>query len=250
MARQSSKPKLLALFTDFGSEGLYVGQMKAVLAGLDVGVPVIDLMSDAPPFNARASAYLVDALARTLPGGIVFVGVVDPGVGSDRPGLVVRTEAHWFVGPDNGLFSRVCHGAMTLEIQNIDWRPAACSDSFHGRDLFAPVAARVCKGEARFGSPRGAESIVGADWPRDLPEVIYLDHFGNAVTGVRADGLDSQTILRVKGRTVAFARTFSEVPLQSPFWYRNSLGLVEIAVNQGRADALLEIGLGDPVEFG
>ena len=250
MARHASNPNLLALFTDFGGEGLYVGQMKAVLAGLGAGVPVIDLMSDAPTFDPRASAYLLDALARSLPEGVVFVGVVDPGVGSDRPGLVVRTDSHWFVGPDNGLFSRVCHSAGAPEIQNIEWRPAACSESFHGRDIFAPVAAGVCKGEKRFGARREPSSIVGADWPEHLPEVIYVDHFGNALTGVRADSLDTRTTLRIKGRPVGFARTFSEAPLRSPFWYANSLGLVEIAVNQGSARALLGIAPGDPVEFG
>ncbi len=247
MKTDPAQPELVALFTDFGGDGLYVGQMKAVLARLAPRVPVVDLMSNAPVFNPRASAYLLAALAGSMPAGTLFLGVVDPGVGSDRGALAVRAGSRWFVGPDNGLFSRAWRDAEAVEIRSIEWRPPGCSDSFHGRDLFAPVAGQLCRGERPAGRPLEPGDLVGADWPDQLEEVIYVDHFGNLVTGIRAGSLDLASQLLVGGERVAYARTFSSVPGGAPFWYRNSIGLVEIAANRGRACELLGVAEGEPV---
>lgn len=247
MKTHAARPDLVALFTDFGGDGLYVGQVRAVLARLAPGVPVVDLVSNAPAFNPRASAYLLAALAGAMPAGTLFLGVVDPGVGSDRGALTVRAGSRWFVGPDNGLFARAWRDAEAVEIRSIDWRPPECSVTFHGRDLFAPVAAQLCRGERPAGRSLEPGELVGADWPDQLEEVIYVDHFGNLVTGIRAASLDRASQLRVGGERVAYARTFSSVPEGTPFWYRNSIGLVEIAANRSRACELLGVFEGEPV---
>ncbi|MCB1871069.1 MAG: SAM-dependent chlorinase/fluorinase, partial [Gammaproteobacteria bacterium] len=113
-------PELIALFTDFGEAGPYSGQMEAVLLSSGVQIPVIRLLSDAPMCNPRASAYLLAPLAQQLPGNTLFLAIVDPGVGGSRLPLLVKTDHHWFVGPDNGLFSQIVKRAPGASVQAID----------------------------------------------------------------------------------------------------------------------------------
>ena len=131
---------MIVLVTDFGLAGPYTGQVKAVLTQAAPGVPVIDLFADAPAGNAKASAYLLAAYAAWFPAGTVFLSVVDPGVGSERAPVVVEADGRWYVGPGNGLFELVRRRAAVSRCWEITWRPATLSNSFHGRDLFAPVA--------------------------------------------------------------------------------------------------------------
>jgi S-adenosylmethionine hydrolase len=224
-----------------------MGQMRAVLAAAGVPLPVVDLLADAPLFDPGAAAYLLAAVAGHMPGGNLCVAVVDPGVGGERRPLVVKTARNWYVGPDNGLLSQVLRREPEPEVRTIDWRPSSLSASFHGRDLFAAVAAMICKGEPVPGEPVSPEQMVGFDWPDDLFRVIYIDHYGNAYTGIRASVVDRTKKLIVNGRPVAWARTFSDVPVSAPFWYENANGLVEIAVNQGRADRELGVEPGTEV---
>jgi S-adenosylmethionine hydrolase len=238
---------MIVLFTDFGLEGPYVGQMKAVLHGAAPGVPQVDLMADVPACNAKAAAYLLAAYAPSFPAGSVFLAVVDPGVGGPRLPLAVEAEGRWLVGPDNGLLALTTRRAEAARAWQITWRPQRLSASFHGRDLFAPVAARLARGEAPPGSPYALAEMTGADWPDDLPEIVYLDRFGNAVTGLRAAGLREDAVLVAAGRRLGRARTFSAVAPGAAFWDENANGLAEIAVNQARADRLLGLKPGDRV---
>ncbi|BBL76747.1 SAM hydrolase/SAM-dependent halogenase family protein [Methylomagnum ishizawai] len=239
---------MILLFTDFGAEGPYLGQMEAVLRREAPGVPVINLLSDAPTGDPRRGAYLLAALSRYFPEGSVFLGVVDPGVGGERAPVVLQADGRWFVGPDNGLFNTVALQAGDGEWRRIDWRPERLSMSFHGRDLFAPIAARIARGDwAWENTPYPGPD--GAGWPLDLPEIVYFDHYGNAITGLRhradLDGLD----LWVDGKRIPQAGTFCEVPQGAALWYRNSMDLVEIAVNRGRADRVLGLAVGAGVAF-
>ena len=138
---------MIALFTDFGLEGPYTGQVKAVLHRMAPGVQVIDLFADAPMGDPKASAYLLAAYAPWFPEGTVFLCVVDPGVGGERPAVVVEADGRVFVGPGGGLFELVRRRADTTRTVEIVWRPEPLSASFHGRDLFAPVAAMIARGE-------------------------------------------------------------------------------------------------------
>lgn len=232
---------MLVLFTDFGVTGPYVGQVRAVLARLAPAVPVVDLMHDAPAFDPRASAYLLAALTDPFPDDAVFVCVVDPGVGSDRAPALAAAGGRRFVGPDNGLFEIVLRRAAPAVLHRIDWRPDRLSTSFHGRDLFAPVAARLALGKSVACSPTDRRH---ADWPDDLAEVIYVDGYGNAMTGLRAATVPPAAVIEVAGRRLSRATTFSDMPEGKAFWYENSSGLVEFAVNRGNAAARLGIGIG------
>ncbi|MGA7801878.1 MAG: SAM-dependent chlorinase/fluorinase [Gammaproteobacteria bacterium] len=238
---------MIVLLTDFGLEGPYIGQVKAALLRDAPGIPVIDLFSDLPPFDAQGAAYLLAAYADQFPEGTVFVGVVDPGVGSSRGGAVVCADGRWYVGPDNGLLTIAARRAANPRWWDITWHPAGCAASFHGRDVFAPIAAGLARGEAVPGVLADPAQCVGAGWPDDLFQVVYLDRFGNAMTGARAEGLADGDVVEVAGRTLPHASTFSDVPRGEGFWYANANGLLELAVNQGRADRDLGLTLGTAV---
>jgi S-adenosylmethionine hydrolase len=239
---------MLALFTDYGWTDPYVGQVKAVLAQYAPGVPIIDLMHDVPAFNAHAGAHLLAALIDPFPAGSVFLTVVDPGVGTPRETLVMQADARWYVGPDNGLTSLVGARAKVARYWRIHWRPERLSATFHGRDLFAPVAAALARGPfpAAWLSPIAAPTVQFD--PADLPRVIHIDRFGNAWTGVRG-ALMQGAQLMVKGKPLPHYRVFAEAPKGTAFWYVNSAGLVEIAANRASAAELLGLAVGTPVSL-
>ena len=139
--------------------------------------------------------------------------------------------------------------AATTRSWHIDWRPVHLSASFHGRDLFAPVAAMLARGESPPGRPCPDDTPRRANWPDDLRELIYIDHYGNAITGVRAATLPSDARLAAADRVFERARTFSDVATGAAFWYENSNGLAEISVNLGRADREFGLAIGAPVEI-
>ncbi len=239
----------IVLFTDFGAADLYVGQVHGVLAREAPHTRVIDLLHDVPAFDVEAGAHLLAALAAEFAPGSVFMAVVDPGVGGPRQPVAVEASGCWFVGPDNGLLSVVGARAREARYHRIVWRPARLSASFHGRDLFAPVAARLAKGDnpATFLQPVPALEVrFPAD---DLARVIYIDHYGNAMTGLRAQGVSHERRLRVAGYSLAHGRVFSEVAPGIPFWYENCLGLVEVAMNRDSAKVMLGLSVGTRVAW-
>lgn len=239
---------MLVLFTDYGWTDPYVGQVKAVLARLAPGVPIIDLMHDVPAFNAHVGAHLLAALVDPFPPGSVVLAVVDPGVGTSRETLVVEADGRWYVGPDNGLISIVAARASVARFWRIRWRPKQLADTFHGRDLFAPVAAALAL------DPFPADMLTPTDAPTvqfdpaDLPCIIYIDHYGNAWTGIRG-GLPQDASLAIKGRMLPYCRVFAEAVKGEVFWHVNSVGLVEIAANCASAADLLGLKAGDPVSI-
>ena len=204
------------LFTDFGLEGPYTGQVKAVLHQAAPEVPVISLFADLAPGQVKPAAYLLAAYATWFPAGTILLCVVDPGVGSDRQALIVEADGRFYIGPDNGLFEIVLRRAARAEVWQITWRPAAMSASFHGRDLFAPVAARLAQGEPPSNMARPAVPTAFPDWPDDLAEIVYIDHYGNALTGMRGDCLSDGARVVAGGRTVLHGATFSDVLNKPP----------------------------------
>lgn len=242
-----TEPPIIALCTDFGLAGPYTGQVKAVLHQVAPGVPVIDLFADLPAANPRPAAYLLAAYGSWFPPGTVLLAVVDPGVGGARAAVVVEADGRFYVGPDNGLFEIVLRRASDGRASEILWRPAKLSASFHGRDLFAPVAARLAVGVLPEGALRRVSIGRFTDWPDDLPEIVYIDGYGNAMTGLRAAALPAAAKLCAGGHVLSRARTFSDMPAGAAFWYENSNGLAEIAVNAGPAAGVLGLSIGTPV---
>jgi S-adenosylmethionine hydrolase len=237
---------MILLFTDFGLSGPYAGQMRAALLAQDPGAAIVDLMHDAPRGDPRAAAYLLAALAERMPAECVCLAVVDPGVGGDRPPLIVKAGTRYFVGPGNGLLEILGRRAGDARVWRIDWRPESMSDTFHGRDLFAPVAAMLETDAFPQATEIGREG-PGATWPDELPEAIYVDGFGNVMSGLRASRMGKGVRIAAAGRLLRRARTFSDVAAGEAFWYGNSIGLVEIAINRGSAADILDLKPGDPV---
>lgn len=241
---------MIALFTDFGLEGPYLGQVQAVLHARAPGVPVVNLMADLPAFAVEPAAYLLPAFTAPLPCGAVVLAVVDPGVGTARPGVVVRTERLWFVGPGNGLLDVVCARAVQVRMWRLPDPSAEASASFHGRDVFAPVAAQIAVAGGWERGERMALDRARLDaLPREYQAVAYIDRYGNAMTGVRVAGLPPGSEVEVAGLRLSRARTFGDVAVGAPFWYENSSGLVEIAVREGSAARVLNLQVGTPVHI-
>jgi S-adenosyl-L-methionine hydrolase (adenosine-forming) len=238
-------PGMIVLCTDFGLEGPYTGQVKAVLARAAPAMPVVDLFADLPPFRPQLAAYLLAAYGEFFMAGDVILAVVDPGVGGARAALAFEADGRWHVGPDNGVFEIVLRRAQAARCWRIEWQPAGMSATFHGRDLFAPVAARLARGEPPPGTP--AAPTRRPNWPDDLAEIVYVDRYGNAMTGLRAALLPAGSELEAGGVRIARARTFGDVPPGDLLWYANANGLAEIAAHGASAAAHLGLAPGSSV---
>lgn len=233
------------LYTDYGSRGPYVGLVHAALRRAGYHGDIVDLQHDAPAFNPQAAGALLAAQLRYLPQDVVLIAVIDPGVGGDRGGLVVKLPGMRLVGPDNGLLAPLLDKAGY--IGRIDWQPESMSASFHGRDWFAPVGARLANDEVVELTRVSPQECVGYGTGTAIHRVIYRDAFGNAMTGIEAAEMEGKRLIRTGSTVLGRARTFGDVPRGEAFWYCNSLGLVEVAVNQGSAVAKLRLQIGDPV---
>jgi len=246
---------MIVLFTDFGVTGPYIGQVRNVLQQNAPNTAVIELFSDAPTYNPLASAYLLAAYVQEFPQDTVFLCVIDPGVGSARQPVIYRVDNRWYVGPDNGLFDVVLKQASNFnqincwDISWVSWKPDKLSATFHGRDLFAPVAAKLANNEAPPGILRQTNHTRILNTLDDLLQIIYIDGFGNAMTGLRISSISPNSTIYLKNQKLSMARTYSDVKLGMMFWYENSNKLVEIAVNQGSAQRLLDLEIGTHFEI-
>lgn len=241
---------LLALFCDFGADGPYVGQVMAKWAVAAPTIPRIELFSAAPPFDIEAGAHLLHAFSRHLPPGSVIEAVVDPGVGGARAAVAVYADGLWFCGPDNGLIGIVAMRAQSVAAWRVAWRPENLSSTFHGRDVFAPIAAHI----ALHGAP---PQPAAATDPERLPcgiadpaaRVIFVDPYGNLMTGLPGASLRRDARIEIGGALLAYAPRFGACPEGAAFWYENANGLVEIAVNLGSAAHRFGAGVGTPVRI-
>ncbi|MDQ6951205.1 MAG: SAM-dependent chlorinase/fluorinase [Mariprofundales bacterium] len=236
---------MLILFSDFGTGSPYAGQMEVVCAQAAPDVSRVVLTHDAPLADPRAAGVLLAGLISTMPERAVFLCVVDPGVGMDRRPLIVQQGKRWFVGPDNGLLVEAA-GANAAWFQ-IDWRPQHLSATFHGRDLFAPVAAGLAQGRMPAVTP--IDDPVGLAVEPCLDRVIFIDRFGNLISGIQASAVDAATDVAVAGHTIAHGRCFGEAAPGSLFWYANSMGLVAVAGNGVSAAELLGVTLGATMQM-
>lgn len=254
---------MIFIATDFGQRGPYAGSLHAVLQRAAPDVPRIDLMHDLPRADPRRAAFLLERLMPLVDRESVVLAVVDPGVGGPRRPLIASAAGRWLVGPDNGLFEMILRRYAPFRRWEILEQPASPAKTFHGRDLFAPAAARlaVAMAEGQTSQLPGAavktraleadEPRPGSDWPDDLAEVIYIDDFGNAMTGLGGEKLDKGAQIVIAGGTPAieYRESFSAAPEGAAFWYVNSLGLVEIALNRGRAEDSLSLAPGAAFEI-
>jgi S-adenosyl-L-methionine hydrolase (adenosine-forming) len=229
---------LITLLSDFGLQDPYVGIMKGVILGICREARIVDLTHEVIPYQIAQAAFHLEQSWPYFPQGSIHVVVVDPGVGTLRRPILVEAGGHSFIGPDNGVFSML-EPALIREITVAD---SPASHTFHGRDIFAPTAARLANGAA----PQDLGTLVSDPVRlKPLPEgtVLHVDHFGNVITNLRATqfhggvSVASQLIRRR-------ASTYAEVSPGELFLIEGSSGYVEIALNQGNAAERLGIGVG------
>ncbi len=248
---------VIALTTDFGLEDPFVGIMKGVILGVCPGARLVDVTHGIPPQDVLSGCLALEAAAPFFPGGTVHLAVVDPGVGTLRPAVAVRTARALFVAPDNGLLSFLAEAEVeeVRRIENPDLWLHPVSRTFHGRDVFAPVAAHLAAGVPleRVGPPAGGihrirvpHALRAGDTV--LGEILAFDRFGNALTSIRRGDVGFEPgALEVAGRRVPVLSAYAEASPGEPLALWGSTGRLEVSVREG--SALRDLGLkrGDPV---
>ena len=252
---------VVALLTDFGLTDAYVGIMKGVVLSRCPAARIIDVSHGVRPGDIHGGAYLLASSAAYFPRGTIFAVVVDPGVGSGRGILAASAGGHWFVAPDNGVLSELLVESppqQIVSVTNAAHFLEPISDTFHGRDIFAPVAAALARGVALdelgppvhdwFRLPR-LEPLESPDGERE-GQVIYVDHFGNLITSFRAGDVDGAAGVIVAGRRIAgLSRSYADADSGNLLALIGSTGRLEISINGGSAAAALDAGVGTPVRL-
>jgi S-adenosylmethionine hydrolase len=254
---------IITLTTDFGTADWFVGSMKGVILGINPQATVVDITHEIAGGDIRAAAFALLASYRCFPQNTIHVAVVDPGVGSSRAAIAVRTKDYIFVGPDDGILSLALAQESVLEIRRLDhsqYFHKPLSHTFHGRDVFAPVAAHLTLGVPPKEMGMELNKYTQLAWPQVSVldeavhgEVIYIDHFGNAITNIAAADLARLThhALEVflRGEEVCGVKNYyQEVARGEPLAAIGSSGFLEIAINGGHAVRALGLRLGEPVE--
>ena len=253
---------IVTVTTDFGSADGYAGVVKGVILSIAPAATIVDLSHDVGRWDIAAAAWILATSYRYFPADTVHLGVVDPAVGTARRKVIVKAGHGVFVGPDNGIFSQVLarekeHSAFELSEKRF-WL-ADPSSTFHGRDIFAPVAAYYLNGvePAALGTEidpatlvRLPESALIASGNTIEGRVVYVDHFGNLVTNIAGAQVRAGASFTLAGRQLGMlAHTYESAGSGSPVALLGSHGFVEIAVNRGKASELLEAGVGTVVQL-
>jgi len=260
-------PPIITLLTDFGNSDVFVGSMKGVILGINPLAQIVDLSHDIPAHNIRVAAYLLHSAARYFRPGTIHVAVVDPGVGSERRPLLAFAMEQYFIAPDNGLLSCILAAEIDVEIReltNKQYFLGSIGSTFHGRDLYAPAAAWLSRGEPiesfgpvidttiRFEVPRAHEAggkLIG--------EVQHIDRFGNLITNISREdlvsfaGADQLSRFQVNLEDASIdglQRFYADAPEGTLAALVNSDGWLEIFYHQGLAAELVTAKIGDRVE--
>ncbi len=241
---------IIALLTDFGTRDWFVGSMKGVILGINPAVSVVDITHAVSQGNIRASALALMASYRCFPKKTIFTVVVDPGVGSSRRAIVADTGFYCFVAPDNGVLSFVLreqNKPVVYAIENDTYFRKSVSTTFHGRDIFAPVAAYLSTGISPVTVGPEVKKWITISWPELLIAendvtgvVIYIDHFGNAFTNITSESIKHllKPTCYIPGeptKELPIVHFYEEVPDGEACALINSAGYLEIAVNNGNA---------------
>lgn len=257
---------IITLLTDFGTQDTYAGVMKGVIASLCPDARVIDLTHEVPPQDIATGAFLLDVSVDYFPEGTIHVAVVDPGVGTARKPVALRTAKAFFVGADNGIFTLVLQRQKLLQavcLDNPQYHLPHPSATFHGRDIFAPAAAYLARGVAleELGTPltclqRLPLPRIRVDWQGIRATIVHIDRFGNAITNLtRADyeawrirwDVKEPAVEVTKGILLPICRTYGDVPHGQPLVLFGSSERLEVAVNGGNAAQVLSLRRGDTV---
>lgn len=250
----------IALITDFGQSDWFVASMKGVILSVNPRAVIVDINHNIPAGGISAAAFNLLACHSSFPKGTIFVAVVDPGVGSSRTAIAVHAGPYFFLGPDNGVLSQAIDNYYKPEFRallNPKYFLRNVSATFHGRDIFAPVAARLSKGVAFEKLGPRIKNIVRLSMPKVFKKggkfsgsVIYIDHFGNAITNIPSSLITRRiNHVAVKGRKVPLYSCYADVDEGKPLAVAGSCGFVEISVNKGNAAKMMRLKIGDKVKI-
>ena len=264
----SAAPPVIGLFTDYGWDDPYVAQLKGVILTINSNARLLDISHSVTPFNVAEGAYLLDECAEEFPGGTIFVAVVDPQVGTERAPVLLQTgKGKYFVGPDNGLFTEVIAHEGFSRAWILDkpefFRAGDASHTFHGRDIFGPVAAHLAEGvdPDRFGTPVKTLMLLQDKQPTFAGGIIstvvlHNDRFGNVILNLDAtsdvaaklhDGNLVKISIGKESYSAPLVKTYGEVEKGRLLLLYSSSGLLEISMNQGSAVKQLKIEPGTSV---
>lgn len=246
MATVNTKAPVITLTSDFGMRDNYSGIVKGILLYLNPRARIVDLACDVPPFNIESGRYLLETSYRNFPPGTIHLAIIDPGVGTRRKSIVLETEDYFFVGPDNGLFSFLERKQLKkiVSITKKKFFLKDVSPTFHGRDVFAPIAAYLSLGVLpdEFGPKIRSMARPRAFKVRKVKrnligKVVYIDRFGNLATSFKREDLPKRksTVYLNDEKIGRPLKTFGMVKEGQPVCYINSFGYLEIAVNRGSA---------------
>jgi S-adenosylmethionine hydrolase len=246
---------IITLTTDFGLFDPYVGIMKGVILGIAPNVQLVDITHDIRSYDVLEAAFAIETTYRYFPEGTVHLAVVDPGVGSARRPIAAVSHGHRFIGPDNGVLSAIFENEV-YHIENNSLFLNPVSRTFHGRDIFAPVAAHLARGiPVQSVGPRIFD-FVQEPLPKPshngrklIGTVLRIDKFGNVITNLRRIDVGSEFTIRVAGLPITrLCRTFSQAEPGQFFAVEGSTGYIEIALNQGSAAERLGVARGAEIE--
>ena len=250
---------IIALLTDFGTKDYFVGAMKGAILYVNENVHLIDITHEIEPQNIKSAGFNLHACYKDFLVGTIFVAVVDPGVGSARRAILVETEDYFFIAPDNGLLSFVFNESedfRVFELTNREFFAHHISTTFHGRDVFAPVAAHLSKGvkPSEFGREITDFVRFEENKPRKISEneieaeIIEIDRFGNLITNLKREDLPEQFTLEIgETRVEKLRRFFAESEPREIFMIFGSAGFLEIAAFQDSAKNLLRAETGQKI---
>jgi len=257
-------PRLLTLTTDFGLSDAYVAAMKGTILSIAPDVRLIDISHEITPHDVMEAAFVLSQAVPYFPVDTIHLVVVDPGVGTRRRPVALRHGNHWFVGPDNGLFSLLLNDELPAELVLLDrpafWRVPAPSETFHGRDVFAPVAAHLAAGHALNAIGTPLEALRSLHWALPIDDdqgirgwIVHIDHFGNCITNIPRPVFerlrDERPLKCYVGNAIleGIHTTYGTVEKGEPLLLFGSSNFLEIAVHAGNASDLLDIRKGTPI---
>jgi len=256
MSRTKNSDPVIALLTDFGTSDEYAGVMKGVILSIAPSARIVDISHNVEPQNVEEAGYLLWASYQHFPEGSVFVAVVDPGVGTERGILGLRTRRHTFLAPDNGLLDFILseeHASSVVLLRDAGAYVASnISKTFHGRDIFAPGAAWLAKGVplsrlgVRRAIPKVASPFVSSDAPAARGRILHVDKYGNIVTNFRWKKSERERGVVLRDRRLRrWIENYEEGPRGVPCLIIGGTGLVEIVVKRESAAALLGVKAGE-----
>lgn len=259
---------IITLITDFGLQDGYVGAMKGVIANINPSAKIIDISNNIGHQDIFQAAYVLNSSYSYFPEGTIHVIVVDPGVGSKRKIICLKAKGHIFLAPDNGILSLIIAGeeySSIREVTNSEFFLKEISDTFHGRDIFAPVAAHLSMGVSHKGLGKRTGNIKEINLPKPIrspggvltAEIIYVDGFGNLITNINKEvfsrmDVKSKTPLIIAGkrRIKGISSSYTEVGDKEPLAIYGSSGYLEVSINRDSASVILNLKKGDKLVLG